>query len=154
MAYKKELFHDIKNFVTETCIPHDFALALAAADREAFFDFDYIGAYHRRHSNNVGREEHKISKILNFNKKLKDTEIYNKFIVEAYNRFDNLKSYNRNLLFGKKEMSQKRYNYLKNRQFGAFIYTFIMYKWYYRPKTILADIWLIITNKYTGGYKE
>lgn len=152
MVYRNELFKKVEQKVSDTIIPHDFALAVVASDEGVFYDYDYIGAFHRRHDNNVGREEHKISKILNFKKKLKDTELYNQFLKEAVFVFSDIKSNHREMLHSKLEMTTNRYEYLRKRSFLKFINTVKEYRNFYRLKTIFADIWLITTNKFRGGF--
>lgn len=54
---------------------HDLTLAMFAATEKAFYVLDYVGVYHRRHDNNAAREEHRVSKLLNRQRKLADIAI-------------------------------------------------------------------------------
>ena len=60
--------------------PHDYTLAILSSDMNKFWHFDYLGAYHRRHSNNTAKEEHRILKRLEIEKKIMDIKFYNKMI--------------------------------------------------------------------------
>ena len=57
-------------------IPHDFLICVKAADEEKFWQIDEKLAYHRRHGNNAGREEHRVGRLLSKSRKLAEIEIY------------------------------------------------------------------------------
>lgn len=57
-------------------IPHDFLLCAWAAEEEGFFRIDEMLAYHRRHDNNTGGEEHRIRRLLDKGRKLKEIRDY------------------------------------------------------------------------------
>ena len=80
MCVRKNFFDTRKDIISKIRAPHDFVLALCAADCNEFYVYDYVGAYHRRHSNNAANEEHRISKLLNLKRKLRDIDNYNNYL--------------------------------------------------------------------------
>lgn len=57
-------------------IPHDLLICARAAEEQGFFQMDEELAYHRRHENNAGGEEHRIGKLLNKGRKQKEIQNY------------------------------------------------------------------------------
>lgn len=72
MAVKREFFLSIEEGVNASNAPHDMMLAVNAADRGGFYEYGYVGAFHRRHDHNTAREEHRVRKLLNIQRKLTD----------------------------------------------------------------------------------
>lgn len=85
MCVRKEFFEQRKGIISEISAPHDFVLALSATDCEQFYVYDYVGAYHRRRSNNAANEEHRISRILNLKRKIRDKDNYNGYLYNVAN---------------------------------------------------------------------
>ena len=75
MCLRKEFFNRICKQIMSCKAAHDLVFAITAADKEAFFTIGYTGVYHRRHDNNAAREEHRVTKLLNRERKLKDIEV-------------------------------------------------------------------------------
>lgn len=67
-------------------IPHDFLICAWAAEDDGFRQLDEELAWHRRHSHNIGDEEHRISKLLNRERKLKEVQKYN-CILEKFEKY-------------------------------------------------------------------
>lgn len=78
MCVRKSFFEQIYPAIKDSPAAHDLVLAMLAADSNAFYDYNYIGAYHRRHGNNTAREEHRIFKLLNLQRKLTDIAVTKK----------------------------------------------------------------------------
>lgn len=66
-------------------IPHDFFLCARAAEENGFYQLEERLAYHRRHDNNAGGEEHRIGRLLNKERKLKEIRDYNE-ILEHFSK--------------------------------------------------------------------
>lgn len=64
-------------------IPHDFLICARAAEENGFLQMDEELACHRRHDNNTGGEEHRLKKLLNKARKMKEIEDYLR-ILEAF----------------------------------------------------------------------
>ena len=75
MCIRKDFFNEIAACIYNCDVAHDFMFAVLSADKGSFYEYDYIGAFHRRHDNNTAREEHRISKLLNMQRKLKDIAV-------------------------------------------------------------------------------
>ncbi len=74
MCLRKSFFGEVYETLSKSCVIHDLALAAQASVRDGFYDYDYVGAYHRRHDNNAAKEEHRVLKLLNYDRKLRDLE--------------------------------------------------------------------------------
>lgn len=72
MCLRGDFFRELLPHIADCNVAHDFMFCMCAADRDAFLEYGYLGAYHRRHDNNTAREEHRISKLLILEKKLKE----------------------------------------------------------------------------------
>lgn len=57
-------------------IPHDLLVCARAAEEKGFYQMDEILAYHRRHSHNTGKEEHRLKHLLKKSRKLEEIEDY------------------------------------------------------------------------------
>lgn len=57
-------------------IPHDFMICAQAAEEHGFWQLEEVLAFHRRHEHNTGGEEHRIHKLLNKTRKLKEITDY------------------------------------------------------------------------------
>lgn len=81
MAYRNEWYRS----AVDECvrIPHDFLICARAAEEKGFLQMDEVLAYHRRHENNAGGEEHRLGRLLNKSRKLKEIEDYLK-ILETF----------------------------------------------------------------------
>ena len=55
MCVRKDFFCEVYDTISHQPVAHDLALAILAADRTGFFDYDYVGAHHRRHGSNAAR---------------------------------------------------------------------------------------------------
>lgn len=82
MCLRSSFFAAIAEAICTEPMAHDMVLALCAADHHAFYEYDYLGAFHRRHGNNTANEEHRISKLLNRERKLRDMQVYNTLLTQ------------------------------------------------------------------------
>ena len=62
-------------------IPHDLLICAWAAEDGGFCQLDEELAWHRRHDNNIGGEEHRLSKLLSRERKLREIEDYNRILT-------------------------------------------------------------------------
>ena len=76
MAYRNEWYRTWGMKQENHCIPHDFLISARAAEEHGFLQLDEELAYHRRHENNAGGEEHRLSRLLNKHRKLQEIENY------------------------------------------------------------------------------
>ena len=144
MCVRKEFFDRILPAIEKCRVAHDLMLAICAADENGFYEYSYIGAFHRRHENNTAREEHRISKLLNMERKLFD-------IAEVIQLWSNLLS--RDLPISEKsrrqiserlELMLAREDALKNKSLKKIIAIYGKDKGHYlRTASFLCDIWLV-----------
>lgn len=74
LAYRRQWY---QSWAQISCrIPHDFLLCARAAEENGFLQMDESLAFHRRHGNNAGGEEHRASRLLQKDRKLKEIEVY------------------------------------------------------------------------------
>lgn len=57
-------------------VPHDFLLCAWAAEEDSFCQLDEELAWHRRHDHNAGKEEHRLTRLLNPERKLGEIREY------------------------------------------------------------------------------
>ncbi len=57
-------------------VPHDFLLCAWAAEEKGFWQLDEELAWHRRHDHNAGKEEHRMTRLLNPERKLREIREY------------------------------------------------------------------------------
>lgn len=86
MAYRRDWF-ERRRAGREFAIPHDFLVCAWAAEENGFFQLDEELAFHRRHEENTGGEEHRIGKLLDKKRKLEEIEKYQS-ILEAFHDGD------------------------------------------------------------------
>lgn len=74
LAYRNAWYQNKKK--EKQSIPHDFRICVQAAEENGFWQLEEVLAYHRRHEHNTGGEEHRIHKLLNKERKLKEISDY------------------------------------------------------------------------------
>lgn len=148
MCVRKEFFEQRKSIISVISAPHDFVLALSAADCEQFYVYDYVGAYHRRHSNNAANEEHRISKILNLKRKIRDIDNYNGYLYNVANSNIEIQKNSMNMLEERLIKSQQRKQALEEKNIRK------LFKLYFsddkkmlRPISFLCDTWLVMFGR-------
>lgn len=148
MCVRKEFFEQRKSIISVISAPHDFVLALSAADCEQFYVYDYVGAYHRRHSNNAANEEHRISKILNLKRKIRDIDNYNGYLYNVANSNIEIQKNSMNMLEERLIKSQQRKQALEEKNIRK------LFKLYFsddkkmlRPISFLCDTWLVLFGR-------
>ena len=110
MAYRREWYErrvaewsSERNNIYELNIPHDFLVAAWAAEENGFFQLDAELAWHRRHDNNAGEEEHRITRLINKDRKVGEIKKY-LHNLELFKGYDVLKTDG-----GKRALDQKRF---------------------------------------------
>lgn len=76
LAFRRDWYLGWKE-VTEDCkIPHDYLFCAKAAEEKGFYQLDLELACHRRHGENVAKEEHRLGILLKKRRKLEEIEDY------------------------------------------------------------------------------
>ena len=149
MCVRKSFFDDIYEHICHQPVAHDLALIVLAADRNGFYDYDYVGAHHRRHGNNTAREEDRVWKLLNLERKLADIAVTKKLWQALVDAKFPLREENTAVIVRRKELLDKRQEALLSGSLGKLL---AVYKEdggkLLRKFSLICDIWLVtIGNK-------
>lgn len=149
MCIRKDFFSSIFPNIIDCPVPHDLIFTICAADRDSFFEYNYIGAYHRRHDNNLAREEHRIFKLLNLERKLKDIKELCISLQKLLDANLPLNKGARELIKHKLKQQKERQVALEERNLKAIINIYIDdAKFLLRGTSLICDVWLVLFGKY------
>jgi len=144
MCLRKTFFEEIYSQIANCAAPHDLTFCLCAAERNGFFDYHYIGAYHRRHGNNAAREEHRVTKILNRAKKLQEIGITIRQWQDLLVSDVAFSNDTRDAISHRQTLLSKRQEALEQRSFSKVMRLYTKENGgYLRLKSLLCDLWLI-----------
>ena len=148
MCLRRDFFERLIPQISNCDVAHDFMFVALSSDVGGFYEYNYVGAYHRRHDNNTAREEHRVTKLLNLERKLKDINI-----TEAlYNNFLNydvpVSDKTKNIITERLSLLEQRGEALKNKSLSKIISLYTKNKGdYLRLKSVICDIWLVLFGK-------
>ncbi|MBE5883531.1 MAG: glycosyltransferase [Lachnospiraceae bacterium] len=144
VAYRNAWFQTWFSAMPDTCtIPHDFLICARAAEEQGFLQIDEELAYHRRHDNNAGGEEHRLSKLLNKQRKLKEIEDYLR-ILDAFTEENVLQTQKGNAALQQKRQSMRdRYEALQSRKIGRVIANAWKHRREVRLVTLICDVVIV-----------
>ncbi len=146
MAVRNDFFNSIIDLVESHTVAHDRVLSHFAAEKDGFWEYDYKGAYHRRHLNNTANEEHRIFKLLNLKRKLRDMAEHNKMLEGLLNIGLPFAKENIKLIESNLETSKLREKAVRNKDIK------LLNKIYknnrlMRKVSYICDVWLIYFGK-------
>lgn len=151
MCIRTDYFKSLIPYIDDYVIPHDMVLTVCATDCGGFWEYGYIGADHRRHGNNAGKEEHRIWKVLNLRRKLGEVDAYNDMLDRIVKGKLPLTVGTKQIIQTRLTLSEARKDALKGRSFS------LLKKAYtgegahlLRKQSLVCDIWLICF----GNYRE
>jgi hypothetical protein len=145
MCVRKEFLDQWQSVLYSVPAPHDFALALCAADNNTFCTYDYVGAFHRRHENNAANEEHRISKVLNLQTKLRDSVKYNGYLEGLIMGNLPLSQKTLDMLRERYERAKDRETFLRKGSLFRLIRLYVKDGGkFLRLKSFLCDVWLVV----------
>lgn len=148
MCVRKIFLDQILPDVSYLDIAHDRILSHCAADKCVFYEYDYVGAYHRRHNNNAAREEHRISKLLNLPRKLREIVITKKLWSDMLAANLPISSEHRALIERSLKLLEGRETALKTRSLRKVASTYSTDRGsLLRKASMLSDIWLVLFGK-------
>lgn len=162
LAYRNAWYRNImkKNAVSGVpaakCgkIPHDFLLCAWAAEEQGFYQLEEVLAYHRRHENNTGGEEHRMKKLLNKQRKLNEIENYNRILDEFAMGNVMQSEKGRNALAEKRNSMQGRYEALESGRIGEVLKNAWKYKAQVRIATLVCDVLIVRQKEQTKETNE
>lgn len=125
-------------------IPHDFLICAWAAEQESFYQLDEELAWHRRHGNNAGKEEHRIVKLLNRERKLQEIRDYIR-ILDAFADTEALKTkIGKGTLNAKRQVMGQRYEGILSRSAMCILRNVWKNRKWVRLTTVLCDVMIAI----------
>lgn len=128
-------------------IPHDLLICARAAEEQGFLQIDEELAYHRRHENNAGGEEHRIGKLLSKSRKVKEIKDYLQ-ILECFQQEKVLQTEVGKLALEKKYQTMKdRYEALQSGKISKVISNAGKHKENVRLATVLCDVVIVKRRK-------
>ena len=149
MSVRNSFFREILPCIDDTKIPHDVVVAVCAADRDGFWEFGYIGADHRRHTNNAGKEEHRIRRVLNLDRKIGELNTYNDMLSRLLSGRLPLGEKTRETIRFRLQLSQSRKAALERRSWGLLRKTYSGAGLpFLRVFSLMCDVWLICFGDY------
>ena len=148
MCLRKKYFEKLISQVYDCEVAHDFMFITLSCDTGGFYEYNYVGAYHRRHDNNTAREEHRVTKLLNLERKLKDISVTKKL----YNNFLNfdvpVSESTKNVISDRLSLLEQRGQAIENKNLFGIIGIYLKNKGgYLRFKSFVCDVWLVLFGK-------
>lgn len=148
LCLRNNFFRELLPQIEGCDVAHDFMFCMCAADRNGFFEYGYLGAYHRRHDNNTAREEHRIFKLLNLDRKLSEIAATLRLWQNFLDAKLSLKDDTRQLLTRRFASLQAREQALSRKQLGKIL---AVYRndpdHFLRTKSLVCDLWLVLFGK-------
>lgn len=152
MCVRKDFLQALLPVAKELPIAHDRVLSHCAADRGQFYEYDYVGAYHRRHENNTAREEHRVAKLLDLPKKLKEIAVSKKLWEDLLQADLPLGEESRQQIVQRLVLLEKRDVALRNKSLIKVLRLYLDDGGeYLRKASLLCDIWLAIFGRQERG---
>lgn len=124
-------------------IPHDFLICAGAAEVGGFLQMDEELAWHRRHDNNTGGEEHHIRKLLNKKHKLKEIEDYLNILESFEKEAVLLTTEGKNALHRKQQSMRGRYEALQSGKISKVLMNAGKQKGNVRLAAVLCDVLIV-----------
>ncbi len=143
LAYRRAWFQGVardRKLGEGSRIPHDFLVCALAAEAHGFLQLDSELAYHRRHDSNAGGEEHRLSRLLNRERKLREIETYNS-LLDAFREEQVLASEEAaGALEEKRTVMGERYEALRARRITKVAANAWRRRGMVRPATVVCDM--------------
>lgn len=150
LAYRREWYE--RRQVDNTTIPHDYLICAMAAEEKSFVQLDHELAYHRRHDHNVGKEEHRLKKLLDKERKLMEISEYIKILRSLADEQYLRRPEARKLLAEKIESMEARYQALYSGKRLRILQSARRNREITRMATVICD--LLIAGQKCGNMKK
>lgn len=146
LAYDNAWYQEHMKDIGSPKVPHDFLICAWAGEEDSFVQMDLELAFHRRHDSNAGGEEHRFSKLLQKDRKVKEIEKYLS-ILQAFEEEKLLcTGKGRSALAAKKTSMEDRLSALMSGKFSTVLKNAKKHKGEVRMVTLLCDL-LIVRKK-------
>ncbi len=149
MAYRREWYRSWAR--GSKVIPHDLLISVKAAEEDGFLQIDEVMAFHRRHDDNAGGEEHRAETLLNRERKLWEIRVYMDYL-EAFAGERILETEaGRAQMAEKYRTMQDRYAALKSARIGRVLKSALKHRRHVRPATVVCDVLICRQKERKGG---
>lgn len=145
MGFRKELAEQVLEARRGSALAHDVALGLVAAEQRKFFCLNRVLQYHRRHQDNLAKEEHRIRKLLNKERKVDEIERYLKMLRDVEDSACLSEEAHIAIVEKKKAIMQERLENLLQGKRLAMLNQYRKHRDEVRPATLVCD--LLIAGK-------
>lgn len=144
MCLRKTFFEEIHSQIAGCKAAHDLVFCLCASERNGFYDYHYVGAYHRRHDNNAAREEHRITKLLNRERKLQEIGVTLRQWQDLLESDIAFTDATRKVMTQRKILLRKRQEALEEKSFSKILRLYTREgDGLLRLKSLICDLWLV-----------
>lgn len=144
MCIRSGFLKELLPKVMDLSIAHDRILSHCASDKGLFYEYDYVGSYHRRHGNNTAEEEHRVLKLLNRERKLHDVAVAKKLYSAMLAADLPLEQESVNLIQTRLDLLEKREIALTEKSLKKVVRLYTGDgRQLLRKTAFLCDIWLV-----------
>lgn len=145
MCIKKSFFDTILPSIKNVAVAHDFMFACLSADVSGFYEYDYVGVYHRRHETNAAREEHRVFKLLDRKRKLYEISTTETLLTTFLNSSVALCEDSKKTVENRLQLLRERKLALENKSLLKIVKLYLTDKSSsLRFKSFVCDVWLCL----------
>lgn len=148
MCVRNSFLQELLPVAKDLPVAHDWVLSYCAADRKQFFEYNYVGAFHRRHGNNAAREEHRITKLLDLPRKLREIGVTRKLWEGLLHSGLPFGAESKQMLVDRLDLLETREAVLQRKSLSGVLHLYhVDGGRYLTKKALVCDIWLAIFGK-------
>jgi len=147
LVYRNDFYRRIKSQVQDSGLPHDRALWTLAADENGFYQVDETLVCHRRHEQNTCQEEHRIGKLMRYERKLQEIQVYMEYMRGFLDERVRITAPTKEAVQRKLERLQVRYDNLHERKISKILVDYIKNHSDIRLTTVLCDMGIVIFRR-------
>ena len=148
MCVRSSFLQELLPVAKDLPVAHDWVLSYCAADQKQFFEYNYVGAFHRRHGNNAAREEHRRTKLLALPRKLREIGVTRKLWEGLLHSGLPFGPESKQMLVDRLDLLEAREAVLRKKSFFGVLRLYHTDGGkYLTKKAFLCDIWLTIFGK-------
>ena len=143
LAYRNAWYQEHMSKISVPKIPHDFLICAWAGEENSFVQMDLELAFHRRHDSNAGGEEHRLGKLLQKGRKVKEIETYLQILRKFAEDRLLLTEEGKEALAKKTTSMEDRLAALQSGKFSKVIQNAKKHKDEIRPATFICDLLIV-----------